>query len=100
MSSAELLKAGRVDDALAALQSEIRAKPEDPRLRIYLFQLDCILGRWQKALDQLQALATLDAETMLLAQIFRPILLCELLRAEVFAGKRTPLVFGEAAGWI
>jgi type VI secretion system protein ImpE len=37
---------------------------------------------------------------MLLAQIFRPVIECEMLRAEVFAGKRTPLIFGEPQEWI
>ncbi len=100
MSSAELLQAGRLDEALKALQLEIRNRPEDGRLRIYLFQLEAILGRLDKALNQLQVLATLDAESILLAQIFRPIIACELLRREVFAGKRSPLVFGEPMDWV
>ena len=100
MNSSELVQAGRLDDALAALQAEVRSKPEDTRLRIFLFQLNCALGRLDKALGQLQALASLNAETMLLAQIFRPVIACELLRREVFAGKRTPLIFGEPAEWL
>ncbi len=100
MSSAELVQAGRLEEGLSALQAEIRAKPEDTRLRIFLFQLNCVLGRLPKALDQLQVLASLNAETMLMAQIFRPVIACEMLRAEVFEGRRTPLIFGEPAEWI
>jgi type VI secretion system protein ImpE len=100
MNSAEFVQAGRLEEALAALQTEIRNKPEDTRLRIFLFQLDCVLGRLDKALTQLQVIAGLDAETMLLAQIFRPVITCELLRREVFAGKRTPIVFGEPMEWL
>jgi type VI secretion system protein ImpE len=44
--------------------------------------------------------ASLDAETMLMAQIFRPVIECELFRREVFAGKRAPLIFGEPAAWL
>jgi len=58
------------------------------------------LGRLDKALTQLQVVASLDAETMLLAQIFRPVIACELLRGEVFSGKRTALIFGEPTEWI
>jgi type VI secretion system protein ImpE len=100
MTPAELLQAGRLDEALTALQGEIRAKPEDGRLRIFLFQLNCVLGRLDKALNQLQVVANLDAETMILAQIFRPVIACELLRREVFSGGRAPLVFGEPTDWI
>jgi type VI secretion system protein ImpE len=100
MNSAELIQAGQLEEGLSALQAEIRNKPEDSRLRIFLFQLNCVLGRLDKALTQLQVIASLDAETMLLAQIFRPVITCELLRREVFAGKRTPLIFGEPSEWM
>jgi len=100
MNSAELVQAGKLEEGLQALQAEIRKKPEDTRLRIFLFQLNCILGRLDKALTQLQVIASLNAETMLLAQIFRPVITCELLRREVFAGKRTPLIFGEPMEWV
>lgn len=100
MSSAELLQAGRLDEALKALQQEIRNRPDDQRLRIYLFQLESLLGRFDKALNQLQVLASLDADSMLLAQIFRPVITCELLRRDVFAGTRSPLVFGEPMEWV
>lgn len=100
MKAAELVQAGRLMEALNALQGEIRQNPADSKLRIFLFQLNCVLGRLDKALTQLQVVASLNAETMLLAQIFRPVIACELLRREVFAGKRTPLLFGEPAEWM
>jgi type VI secretion system protein ImpE len=100
MNAAELVRAGRLEEGLAALQAEIRAKPEDSSLRVFLFQLNCVLGRLDKALTQLQVVASLNAETMLMAQIFRPVITCELLRRDVFLGKRTPIVFGEPADWI
>lgn len=100
MNSAELVQSGRLDEGLSVLQAEIRGKPEDQRLRIFLFQLNCVLGRFDKALTQLQVIASLNAETMLLAQIFRPVIACELLRREVFAGRRTPIVFGEPMAWL
>jgi type VI secretion system protein ImpE len=100
MTSAELVQSGKLEDGLTALQAEIRAKPEDQRLRIFLFQLNCVLGRLDKALTQLQVIASLNPETMIMAQIFRPVIACEMLRREVFAGKRTPLIFGEPQEWM
>jgi len=100
MKAAELVQAGRLNEALTVLQGEIRQNPADSKLRIFLFQLNCVFGRWDKALTQLQVVASLNAETMLMAQIFRPVIACELLRHEVFSGKRTPLIFGEPAEWV
>ena len=59
----------------------------DAKLRVFLFQLFCVLGQWQRAMTQLKVLAELNPETMMLARIFEPVLNCEVLRAEVFAGK-------------
>jgi type VI secretion system protein ImpE len=57
-------------------------------------------GNWEKALTQLSLVADLNSDTMLLAQIFRPVVQCEALREEVFAGKRSPLIFGEPQEWM
>jgi type VI secretion system protein ImpE len=100
MTAQELVQHGLLTDAIEALQGEIRKNPADSRLRIFLFQLNCVLGRLDKALTQLQVVASLTAETMMLAQIFRPVITCEMLRREVFAGRRTPMIFGEPAEWI
>ena len=100
MNAEQLIKNGQLKEGLAALQQEVRARPDDQRLRIFLFQVNCVLGQWEKALNQLQVLSSLSTETMMLAQIFQPVLACELLRREVFAGKRTPLIFGKPMEWI
>jgi len=100
MTAVDFIRAGLISQGLDALHGEIRENPADSRLRVFLFQLDCVLGRWEKALTQLQVVASLNSETMLLAQIFRPVIGCEMLRNEVFAGKRTPLIFGEPEEWI
>lgn len=100
MTAEEALKAGQLDDALKALQDSVRQNPADPRLRRFLFQLHCVLGRWDKALTQLQVLADMDSESFLLASIFQPLIQCEMLRGEVFQGKRSPIVFGEPERWV
>jgi type VI secretion system protein ImpE len=100
MTAKEYLASGQPDKALLELQNEIRAHPEDPKLRIFLFQLHCVLGNWTKALTQLQVIAGIDPETMMLAQIFHPVINCEALRKGVFEGKLTPLIFGEPLEWV
>ena len=99
-TAAEFIREGRLTDGLRTLQNEIKEHPEDSSRRVFLFQLDCVLGRLEKALTQLQVIAGLDADAMLMAQIFRPVIACELLRREIFTGKRTALIFGEPAEWI
>ena len=85
MKAEELLRAGRLDESLGSLQETVRAKPEDPKLRVFLFQLLSILGQWERAATQLEVLSQLNAQTRLLARVYQPILQCELLREEIFA---------------
>jgi type VI secretion system protein ImpE len=100
VSAKEYLDAGNPDQALTELQNEIRARPEDSKLRVFLFQLHCILGNWNKALTQLEVISGLDPETALIAQIFPGVINCEALRKGVFEGKLTPLIFGEPLEWV
>ena len=100
MTVEEDLKAGNVDQALSGLYERVRSAPADAKLRRFLFQLLCVAGKWEKALTQLQVLNDMDADSSLLAQVFRPVIGCEMLRAEVFKGTRTALIFGEPTDWI
>lgn len=100
MDTAELIKAGRLDDAWKDLAGRIRAKPGDTTLRLAAFQLLAVRGEWQRAGDQLDALASLDAQRVLFAQVYRPLLNAAALREEVFAGRRTPVVLGEPEPWL
>lgn len=100
MTAEELIKSGDLDGALRTLQEAIKKNPADSKLRVFLFQLQSVNGNWEKALTQLSLVADLNSDTMLLAQIFRPVIQCEALREEVFAGKRSPLIFGEPQEWM
>ena len=100
MTAEENLKAGRIDEALADARDAVRKAPADVRLRRLLFQLLCVVGQWDKALTQLNVLADMDADSLLLARIFEPAVHCEAFRAQVFAGQRSPLIFGEPEEWV
>lgn len=100
MTAEEYIRKGDLDAALGVLRDAIRKDSADPKLRVFLFQLLCVNGDWEKALTQLNLVADISPDSMLLAQIFRPVIQCEALRAEVFAGKRSPLIFGEPQEWI
>ena len=96
----ELVKQGKLDAALAALEDQVRSNPADAKLRVFLFQLLCVLGDWERAMTQLNVAADLDSSALVMAQVCRISLNCEALRAEVFAGKRAPLIFGEPEEWV
>src|SRR5258706_6907792 len=100
MTAEESIRAGNLVEALAGLQESVRANPADARLRVFLFQLQCVLGNWEKAVTQLKVLADLTPETLMLARIFGPVVNCEVFRAEVFQGSRTPIIFGEPMEWV
>jgi len=96
----EFLAQGDPQAALAALQQQVRAHAADPKLRVFLFQLLCVLGQWQRALDQLQVCGELDAGTLAMVNTYRPALQCEAVREAVFDGKVLPHVFGQPQAWV
>lgn len=85
---------------LDGLQTAIRKNASDPDLRVHLFQLLCVMGDWKRALSQLQVCAQLAAKALPMAQTYREAIKCEVFRAEVFAGKRTPQVMGKPPEWV
>lgn len=85
---------------LTELQSQIKRDASSAKLRIHLFQLLCVMGRWQRAIEQLQLCAQLDTNALPMAQMYREAIRCELFRSEVFAGKRTPQVMGKPPAWV
>ena len=94
------LRNGDPAAALAQLQEQVRARPADARLRVFLFQLLCVLGQWERALNQLKVATNLDAGTLAMAQTYGEAVRCEAIRRQVFEGKRSPMVFGEPEQWL
>jgi len=94
------LKAGDPVAALAQLQEQVRAKPADPKLRIFLFQLLCVLGQWERALNQLDVASGLDPEALAMAKTYGDAVRCEAVRADVFEGKKSPMIFGQPDQWL
>ncbi len=95
-----LVAAGDPQAALHRLQQEVRTKSGDPKLRVFLFQLLCVLGQWQRALTQLQTCGELDAGALAMVATYREALQCEAVREAVFSGKTTPHVFGRPQAWV
>lgn len=100
MQAEQLVADGKLDEALEDLKAQVRDNPADAKLRVFLFQLLCVTGDWDRALTQLNVAGDMDSMNHLMAQMCRPALQCEALRREVFSGKRTPMVFGEPEHWV
>jgi type VI secretion system protein ImpE len=96
----QTLKNGDPVAALASLQEQVRARPEDARLRVFLFQLLCVLGQWERALNQLKVATGLDAGTLAMAQVYGEAVRCEAIRRDVFDGRKSPMIFGEPEQWL
>lgn len=85
MNAAELYRAGRLDEAVAALGEAVRNDPTDVRRRTFLFELLCFTGDLDRAGKQLDALAGESREAELGALLYRAALHAERLRRGVFA---------------
>ena len=94
------VRAGNPQQALVALTAAVKASPAKAPLRVFLAQLLCITGSWERAHTQLNVVADMDASTGPMREMVGHALRCELLRAAVFEGKRSPMVFGQPDEWL
>jgi type VI secretion system protein ImpE len=94
------LREGDPAGALEQLQEEVRQRPADAPLRIFLFQLLCVLGQWERALNQLKVATGLDAGALAMAQMYGEAIRCEAVRREVFGGRKSPVIFGQPEPWL
>lgn len=96
----ESFRQGDLGTCLTLLQAEVRRRPEDVRQRVFLVQLLMVLGEWERALTQLGVLKELDATALPMVTSYGTAIQCERLRAAVFRGERSPLLFGEPEPWM
>jgi type VI secretion system protein ImpE len=96
----QAVREGDLAGALQNLQEQVRKEPSKPELRVFLFQLLAVMGQWERAHTQLNVAAELDPGALAMAQMYREAINCELLRADVFAGRKSPVVFGEPEEWV
>ena len=94
------LRAGQPKKALASLTAAVKAAPAKPQLRVFLAQLLCLLGQWERAHTQLNVVADMDAKTGPMREMVGHALRCELLRKAVFQGRRSPMIFGQPEEWL
>lgn len=84
MDAKALYQEGRLSEAIAALNAEVRDRPTDVQRRTFLFELLCFAGDYGRALKQLDVLARGDPEATLGIMAYGRVLECEQERAAMF----------------
>jgi type VI secretion system protein ImpE len=85
MTAEQLVRGGRLEDALAALTAQVRDDPANQNLRYFLVQLLCYAGEYDRAGKQLDVLekSSTRAES-LTVMLYRGCLAAERARLEKF----------------
>jgi type VI secretion system protein ImpE len=100
MKAQDLFDAGQVEEALKSLQDEVRQRPGDLDLRVFLFELLAVAGQWERALTQLDVLTSMEPKAVAFARLYQPVVRAEILRAQIAAGGAAPVIFGEPEPWM
>jgi len=98
MTSVELFQSGRLEDAVAALTSEVRDNPTNPKLRTFLFELLCFTGDYPRAEKQLDVLSQGGPQSEMGALFYRGALAAEKTRHEMFEKREYPKTAQDSVG--
>lgn len=90
MNTRELLKAGKLNEAVQALGAEVRDNPSDSQRRIFLFELLCFAGDYERANKHLQILGDGSAQVQMGALLYRGALAADRARQEMFEKREFP----------
>ena len=95
-----LLREGDLDGARAALVMHVKAKPDDVRARMFLFQVMAIAGEWDKVRAQLTTIAQFSPEAQMLAVAYGQAVDAERQRAIALAGLQPVPILVRGTDWI
>lgn len=95
----EMLRAGDLAGARSALIDRIKRAPDDQESRMFLFQLQCVLGEWEKAKAQLRLLAQMSPEAQMLSVAYNMAIEAEIEREKAFAGEAPPALLVNTSEW-
>lgn len=98
MTAKELYQAGKLKEAIAALNVEVRDNPADVRRRTFLFELLAFAGEYDRAEKQLHILADASDEAKLATVLYRASLHAEKTRKDLFIKKDFPAKAGDSDG--
>ncbi len=84
------LDAGNLSGAVEAALSVVKKNPTDVKARIFLFELACFTGEWERAEKQLDVIGMQDTNAMIGSLIFRQNLKAERDRLKLFSDSLKP----------
>ena len=91
MSSAkELLAAGRLNDAIQAMNDEVKRNPTDIQRRGFLAELLCASGRLERADAQLEVILQQDPKAAVTIALLRQLIRADTARRDFYAAGRVP----------
>lgn len=96
MKAAELVKAGDLSAARAALVESVKGAPSDLARRFELGELLLVQGEWERADTHFDLISTQDPSWGAVVALIRQLIRAEIARREVFQQGRTPEIVGEA----
>lgn len=85
----EILKEKSLDEMTQDILRQVKNKPDDIPLREVLFKLYCIEGAWEKAMLQLETTLMLDGSDKKQLELYKNLVLSEMLREQVLAGQKS-----------
>jgi type VI secretion system protein ImpE len=94
MTARELYQAGKLAEAVQALNVELRDNPGDIKRRTFLFELLCFAGNFDRADKQLEILAQENKDAQLGALVYRAALHAERIRSDMFQKRDYPQAAG------
>ncbi len=95
LQAADLFRAGRLADALAAATAEVKKAPADLGARVLLAELLLFSGNLERADVILDAAGQLDPSAALVVSEFRQLLRAETARRQLYRDGRVPELLGE-----
>ena len=98
MKSDDLVRAGKLDEAVDWLSAHLRDNPVDARSRTTLFELLCFQGEYDRAEKHLAVLGEGNQDTQVGALLYHGALHAERLRREMFEKETYPAPLPAGAG--
>ena len=89
-TAGDLLKAGKLSDALTAAQNAVRKAPTDLNARILLAEILVFTGNLERADVLLDAASTIDPSTAMVVAEFRQLIRADMARRQLFRDGRVP----------
>jgi type VI secretion system protein ImpE len=90
MDALSLYRAGQLQAAIAALGDELKKQPLDAKRRIFLFELLCFAGEYDRAEKQLSVVSDSSPQASAGAMLYRSALHAERERQDMFARGALP----------